>query len=127
MQQRIGIGLVLMIVIIVVIYLYSYFNPEDYQFFPKCPVYLLTGYQCPGCGSQRAFYHLFNGDFVTAFRYNPLMLLLVPYIFSGIYIEYVANRTNPRIARLRHIFFGKWAALVLAVIIVFYTLFRNLQ
>ena len=115
-----------MIVIIVAIYLYSNYNPENYRIFPKCPVYLLTGYQCPGCGSQRAFYHLFNGDIITAFRYNPLFMLLVPYVLSGIYIEYIANKTKPRIVRIRELLFGKWAAVVLGIIIVIYTIFRNL-
>ena len=115
-----------MIVIIAGIYLYAHYNPEEYPIFPKCPVYLLTGYKCPGCGSQRAFYHLFHGDILTAFRFNPLMFLLVPYVLSGIYIEYIANRASPRTAHFRELLFGKWAILVLAIIIVFYTLLRNI-
>ena len=114
-----------MVVIVAGIYIYARYNPADYPFFPKCPVYTLTGYLCPGCGSQRAFYHLFHGDFLTAFRYNPLMLALVPYLLFGIYIEYVANKTDRRVVCLRELFFGKWAILVLAFIIIFYTILRN--
>ena len=114
-----------MIVIMAGIYVYARFNPEESLFFPKCPVYLLTGYQCPGCGSQRAFFHLFHGNLLTAFRYNPLILALVPYIMTGIYLEYVANIANPRIAHLRNVLFGKWAIVVLSVIIVLFTILRN--
>ena len=124
-KKRLAVGLALMIVIMACIYLYSRYNPEEYQLFPKCPVYLLTGYKCPGCGSQRAFYHLFHGNIATAFMYNPLMILLAPYIFSGIYIEYIATKTNPRVVRLRNLLFGKWALLLLAVIFVLYTILRN--
>ena len=124
-KKRIGIGLALVFVIIAGIFIYAHFNPEDYRFFPKCPVYMLTGYQCPGCGSQRAFYHLIHGNFATAFRYNPLMPALVPYIFSGIYLEYIANKANPGIARLREILFGKWAILLMAIVIVLFTILRN--
>ena len=125
-KKRILIGLVLMVFVIVGIYLYSHFNPEEYAFFPKCPVYLLTGYKCPGCGSQRAFFHLFHGHFSIAFKQNPLMILLAPYLLSGIYFEYVANKTNQRIVRLHHLLFGKWAVLVIAIIFVLYTILRNI-
>jgi hypothetical protein len=125
-KKRIGTGLALLIVMIVGIYVYAHYNPEDYRFFPKCPVYMLTGYKCPGCGSQRAFYHLFQGNFMTAFRHNPLVLLLVPYMLLGIYVEHVADRANSRIVHLREIFFGKWAILALTVIILLFTVFRNI-
>ena len=116
-----------MIVIMAGVYVYAHYNPENHQFFPKCPVYLLTGYQCPGCGSQRAFHQLFQGNIAMAFRYNPFVLVLVPYIMTGVVLEYVANRANPRIARLREILFGQWAVLLLAFIIVLFTILRNLS
>jgi hypothetical protein len=115
-----------MIAILAMIYLYSYFDPSDYPFFPKCPVYMLTGYECPGCGSQRAFYNFFQGNFLTAFRYNPLMFALIPYVLWGIYIEYIAHLSDGRMQRLRNIFYGKWATFVLAVIIIVYTILRNM-
>lgn len=118
---------VLTIFIVSGIYLYAKYDPESYRLFPKCPFFLLTGYKCPGCGSQRAFYHLFNGDLTTAFKYNPLIMILLPYIITGIYIEYLTDRTKPHLMHLRHILFGKWAALFLALIIVSYTIIRNLH
>ena len=125
-KKRLFIGIALIITIVTGIYLYSTYNPEDYQFFPKCPVYFLTGYECPGCGSQRAFYHLFHGNISTAFAYNPLILLLAPYLLSGIYFEYIANKANIRITHIRSLLFGKWALLVLAILIILYTILRNL-
>jgi len=119
-------GLAIIVVILAGIYLYSRYDPEKNILFPKCPVYTITGYQCPGCGSQRAFHSLFHGNFVAAFIYNPLMILLIPYILLGVCVEYIANRTNPRITRIRNIFFGKWAALTLAVILITYTVLRNI-
>ena len=125
-QKRVLVGLSIMVAFLAGVYLYSHYNPEDYHLFPKCPVYLLTGYECPGCGSQRAFHNLFQGNFIAAFNYNPLMILLIPYVLSGIYFEYIADRTATRIVRLRNILFGKWAAPILAVIILLYFILRNI-
>ena len=125
--KRIFTGVVIMMVLVAGVYLYSQFNPEEHLLFPKCPVYILTGYKCPGCGSQRAFHNLFHGNFLTAFMYNPFMVLLVPYVLYGVYIEFIANRLNPRIVRLRNIFFGKWALFVLAVVLLLFTILRNIN
>ena len=57
--------------------------------------------------------------------YNPLMLLLAPYILSGVFIEYIANKTNPRVVRLHNLLFGKWALLALAVITLLFVILRN--
>lgn len=42
-----------------------------------CPVYMLTGYPCPGCGVTRAFFALFNGDVGLALSYNAFALIVV--------------------------------------------------
>ena len=114
-----------MIAILAGIYLYSQYNPEEYLLFPKCPVYAITGYQCPGCGSQRAFHNLFHGNIGAAFTYNPLMILLIPYILLGVYIEYISDKTKPYILRLRNVFFGKWAVFVVFTVILTFTILRN--
>ena len=62
-----------------------FFNPASptNQWFPKCPFLLLTGYQCPGCGSTRAFYQLLHLHPIAAFKFNPLMMLTLPFIVYG--------------------------------------------
>ena len=125
-KKRIFTGLAIMFIIVAGVYLYSQYNPEKNRLFPKCPVYAVTGYQCPGCGSQRAFHNLFHGNISAAFMYNPLMMFLIPYILFGVYLEYIANKLNRSIFRLRNIFFGKWAALVLIAVILCYTILRNI-
>jgi hypothetical protein len=42
----------------------------------RCPFKALTGIDCPACGVTRAFLCAIQGDFVTAFNYHPLFLLL---------------------------------------------------
>ena len=59
---------------------YYRFDPEHTAYMPRCLFHWLTGWSCPACGSQRAFYHLLHGHFVAAFRFNPFMILSVPYL-----------------------------------------------
>ncbi len=47
---------------------------------PGCPIYMLTGLYCPGCGSGRALYSILHGHFLTALDYNPLFVILLPLI-----------------------------------------------
>lgn len=64
---------VIVAVAVVIIAVYTCLDPTQYNFFPRCPSKLITGYDCPGCGSQRALHALFNGDFVSAARYNLMI------------------------------------------------------
>lgn len=124
-KKRVLTRLIFFIAFISGIYFYTRFNPDDYHFFPKCPVYLLTGYKCPGCGSQRAFYHLFHGNLTTAFQYNQLIILLSPYILFGLYLAFIANKNNQKTVIICKLFYGKWAVFLLAFIFILFTLLRN--
>jgi hypothetical protein len=55
------------------------FNPAHHGFYPFCVFHRLTGLQCPGCGGLRAAHHLLHGEVMTAFRFNPLFVLAVPF------------------------------------------------
>lgn len=72
--------------------LYFSFNPEEYSFFPKCPFLLLTGLQCPGCGSQRAIYSLLHGNLARAFSYNALLVLSIPLICMLLFAKALKRR-----------------------------------
>ena len=100
------------------------FDPEQYALFPKCPSLLLTGYECPGCGSQRAIYHLLHLRIGTAFRYNALLVLLLPYLLICFYLEYLDGKQ--RFPRLYGTLTGKAAVIVLSVAIVVFTIVRNI-
>lgn len=72
-----------------------FFAPEQHAFYPRCMLYTLTGWQCPGCGGLRATHHLLHGRFVTAFHYNPLLLLLLP-ILGIILISHLLRAVTGR-------------------------------
>ena len=62
-----------------------YHSPKDTKWL-ICIIYALTGYYCPGCGAGRACYCILHGQIYQAFRYNPLLVLLLPWI--GAYLHY---------------------------------------
>jgi len=92
------------------------------QFFPKCPFRLVTGWQCPGCGSTRACYHLLHLDLVGAFKLNPLMMLTLPFIIYG-FLGYTKSAITGQ--PHRRVFippFYLWAWLA---VLIFFWVFRN--
>ena len=98
------------------------FNPATAWFFPPCPFRALTGYLCPGCGTLRALHKLLNGHPIAAFRLNPLMMLLLPYVgYSGASaaIETTCGRTLPRV------FTGPAFGWTVFVVIILYWILRN--
>src|ERR1700730_15059946 len=66
------------------LYLFNPASPTNQGIFPQCPFRLLTGWQCPGCGSTRAFHQLLHGHFLAASELNPLMVLTLPFIIYGL-------------------------------------------
>lgn len=63
------------------VYLF-FFNPagDTAAVYPSCPLYLLTGLYCPGCGTLRGLHQLLHGHLGAAFGFNPLMVLALPFI-----------------------------------------------
>ena len=59
---------------------YLIFDPAGSVFFPKCPFLMLTGLECPGCGTQRALHSLLHLHVADAVRYNALLVLAVPFM-----------------------------------------------
>jgi hypothetical protein len=99
------------------------FDPEHTPIFPVCPLHLLTGWDCPGCGTLRAMHQLLHGHLAAAWRFNPLTVSLLPvagwlllreiiWQFSGFKLPGLVTRPA----------FG-WA---LAVVAVFFGIIRNL-
>lgn len=52
------------------------FPPEQYSFYPQCPIYRYLHIQCPGCGTTRAFAALLQGHILEALHLNALTTLL---------------------------------------------------
>jgi hypothetical protein len=88
------------------------FDPATTHVFPPCVFHLLTGLECPGCGSTRALHHLLHGEIGVAFRFNQLVFALVPFLLIA--------RRWPRILTKPSV------AWTIAVVVITYGIVRNL-
>ncbi len=61
---------------------------------------MLTGLLCPGCGGQRAFYSLINGNIKLAFSYNAYMFFAVPYAISVAYSSFTCGTYSKKMKKL---------------------------
>ena len=124
-RVKIGVGVVITLLLMVVLAFYYSFDPQRYLLFPKCLFRLMTGYQCPGCGSQRAIHSLLHLRIGEAFRYNAFMVLALPYVLLGTYLQYFGG--NRRFPKWEKWLFGKWAALLWLIFIFTYWILRNVR
>lgn len=52
-----------------------------------CPVKSHFGIDCPGCGLQRSWLSLLNGDILESLRYHPAgILILLLFIFTPLHL-----------------------------------------
>ncbi|HUR32112.1 MAG TPA: DUF2752 domain-containing protein [Saprospiraceae bacterium] len=106
---------------IVIIVLYGLYDPARYPF-PPCPFRTLTGFMCPGCGSQRAIHQVLHGHFVESFRLNALFL---PGILYGLIGFVVSNFYPVAWPGIRERFYGLNAAYFALGIIIIFWVVRN--
>ncbi len=121
---KIGVGIGIILLAVVMLILFYTFDPAEQPLFMRCPFLLLTGYECPGCGSQRAIHSLLHFDFRAALHHNALMVPAVPYVLIGAYLQcFGGSKRHPKIEK---IFFGRWSALTVLLLILAFWIGRNL-
>ena len=113
------------IVLAVLIFFYRTYNPYGNIYFPKCLFKELTGYKCPGCGSQRGIYYMLNLDIINAMRENIILVISIPYILIGFAFDSI-NKPNERILKWRKTLFGRKAIFVILSIIIGFWIIRNI-
>lgn len=107
---------------IALLLVYALVDPATTVWVPKCPFKLITGLDCPGCGSQRALHALLTGDLAAAWSAHPLLVVALPYLGVGLLLEHLRRR-SPRAQRLSDIWYGSRAAVIsVGIIFAFWTL-----
>lgn len=110
--RRLGrCGALVLVVLAIGVSALFFFDPAEYGFYPRCPMFAITGWTCAGCGMLRALHSLLHGDFVRALRLNPYLPVLAMFLLSLLFA--------PRVTRSAG-WIGGFAVLSLV-----YTVFRN--
>lgn len=105
--------------------IYRVFNPDLTAIFPQCPFRLVTGLECPGCGSQRAVHYLLNFNLLSAFRENALLVVSIPYLIGGFFLDNVQT-SKSCLLNLKNRFYGRTAIWIVFVTIISFWIVRNL-
>lgn len=98
--------------------------PHGQGFYPRCPLYEMTGILCPACGATRAVSALCSGHLGAAVHDNLLLVALVPLLLL-VWVGWMARSVGRRggLARLR---WPPALQLVLPVLMVVFAVVRNL-
>jgi len=115
--------IVLLAVIAGIIALFFLVSPEKKGIYPECVFHSLTGYYCPGCGSQRALHSLLHLDFKGVVSNNILFLPGLVVMCYGIAIPEINRRFNKN---YKNFLYNKWTPLWIFVIIILFAVLRNL-
>jgi hypothetical protein len=92
------------------------FDPATTWWFPSCPLFVLTGWQCPLCGSLRALHALAAGSLGAALAFNPLTTVGALAGAAALAADLVRPVRVPRVDRLSRWCFSTRA---LAFVVVF--------
>ncbi|MBQ9584384.1 MAG: DUF2752 domain-containing protein [Muribaculaceae bacterium] len=87
-RKRVFSIILVVIIVMAVVGVYMLINPATSHLFPKCIFLKLTGFKCPGCGSQRFFHSLLNGDLRMAAHYNAFLFGAIPIIALYLLSDY---------------------------------------
>lgn len=105
--------------------IYYFINPTVSVLVPKCPLKLLTGYDCPSCGAQRFIHAILNGRVVEAFSYNLFLIIALPY-FIFLFVEWLLPRGNKVKAWIKRYVGNRYVAYVYILLYFVWFAVRNI-
>ncbi len=89
-----------------------------------CPMRLLTGLPCPGCGLTRSFCALVHGDVRNAIAFHLLGPALFLAVISGIPILFYEALTRRRVAWWNRLLYSKRSGYLMGAMLLTYHLAR---
>ena len=88
----------------------------------KCFYQELFNITCAGCGFTRMLKSIYYLDFYQAFRYNPLMFILLIIVLIVAIINCIRYLLNKKMIKISYKVF-----IALAIILIVYMILRNIQ
>lgn len=100
-------------------------NPTEFALTPRCAFKMLTGWNCPGCGFQRAMHALLHGHWAEAWAYNRFLIYSLPYLACVLAGEFVLQGKLQD--KWRRIFEGRTAILLYVALFCLWGVVRNMK
>jgi len=97
-------------------------DPAEPGHYPTCPFKLVTGLDCPGCGSMRGLHQLLHGHIGHAANYNILLIAAAPYLVIGWLVSMTRLLGGPQIRLPR---MPAWLYKAIPVLVVAFWIVRN--
>lgn len=121
MKKILNLGLLIIVTGLAI--LFFVLDPSKNAIFPKCMFHSITGYYCPGCGSQRAIHSLLHLNIAGVVHYNflflPAMLLIIYH-----YLHPILNRIFHW--KLPNLFYFKYTPLIILGVVIVFWILRNI-
>ena len=108
---------ILNIIILIIGISIFYFLNQKFKISIPCPFHKLTNLYCPGCGITRMFIAIIHLNFYQAFRYNPLVFIL---LISYLLIKFIELITKKKII------FNNRITYTLLIIVILFGVLRNI-
>ena len=115
---------IIIVALMLSIIIYGLFDPITTDFLPSCLFRKLTGYKCPGCGSQRAICSILHGNFETAFYENSLFVIALPYFLLILMFE-LFDKASQRFSVLYKIIYSASTIKIILLLILAFGISRN--
>ena len=96
---------------------------KKYNLYIPCVFHEITNLYCPGCGITRMLFSIIKGEFYQAFRYNPLLFIMLPF-FIFLLIDYLYNSQKNKKSLYQKIPNTVW--IILLIIVIIYGIIRNI-
>lgn len=85
---------------------------------PVCPLVLLTGLPCPGCGMTRAALLFLKGRWVQAFEMHPFFYVLLALSIEAFILRYLLDRSLQKI---------RWILSVVLILSIVFYIYRMMR
>jgi len=93
-------------------------------FMPRCLIKWATGWNCPGCGSQRAFMALIHGHPTEAIRANLILIPALTYL-AVLFAAWIFPGSQ-RLGRIRAAITSPRVLLCAAATLILWMVIRNI-
>lgn len=117
-QKKKIISILILFLVLVIYHLLSHL----FNFRIPCIFYEITGLYCPGCGVTRMFFSIINLDFYQAFRYNPLVFIILTLYIIYLIIKIIAKLLFKKNLKIPQVILN-----IIIILLILYGILRNID